>query len=350
MDYVRLGRSDLKVSRVCLGTMTWGQQNTEADGHAQMDYALSRGVNFWDTAEMYSFPVSEKTVGRSEEIIGSWFEASGRRDDVILATKLQGRGYTYLRGGRERIDGANVREAVDASLKRMKTDYIDVYQMHWPDRNVPMFGQNHAGMVDFHSTTTEQEVEDFLDTLGALDECVKAGKIRHAGLSNETAWGTMKYLELAGKHDFPRMVSLQNEFSLLDRKDDAFVAEMCVREDVGYLPWSPLAMSVLSGKYRGGAVPKGSRIDYVGAKNFSRNTEMSQLAVEGYYQVAQKHGLDMTQMALAFVYQQKFVTSTIIGATSLEQLACNMDAYALKLSDEVMADIDAVYRCYPIPY
>lgn len=353
MNYSKLGTSGLDVSRVCLGTMTWGQQNTEAQGHEQMDYALERGINFFDTAELYAVPTSEKTQGRTEEIIGTWFKASGRRIDVILATKAAGAGIPWIRGGAP-LTGKSIPEAVEGSLKRLQTDYIDLYQLHWPNRLFPHFGRNNAGEIDFAAQNTQNTVDNLLDILEALGDAVKAGKIRHAGLSNDTAWGIMKYNELARIHSLPRMVSTQHEYNLLNRSDDPYVAEVCVHENVAYLPWSPLAMGMLSGKYQNGQVPPGTRWA-VGKQiqdefDLFRSTPEAHAAIDQYLGVAKKHGLDVCQMALKFIDKQNFVTSTIIGATTMEQLKTNIDAFDIDLSGDVMQDIDAVYRGTPIPY
>ncbi|MCB1530146.1 MAG: aldo/keto reductase [Rhodospirillales bacterium] len=354
MKYSNLGTSGLKVSRVCLGTMTWGQQNSEAQGHEQMDYALEREINFFDTAELYAVPISEPTSGRTEEIIGTWFQKSRKREKVILATKVAGPGISWIRGG-EPLTGQSVRTAVEGSLKRLQTDYIDVYQLHWPNRPIPHFGHNHAGVIDFAAEDTAEIEDNLLDILEALGKIVKEGKVRHTGLSDDTAWGIMKYNELAKAHGLPRMVSIQNEFSLLDRSDDPYVAETCVRENVAYLPWSPLASGMISGKYQNGARPENARwavATRVRPEGFDafRSSVQAHAAVDAYIAVAKKHGLDVCQMALKFIDKQNFVTSTIIGATSMAQLTSNIDAFDMDLPDEVMADIDAVYRKYPIPY
>lgn len=353
MKYSPLGNTGLSVSRVCLGTMTWGQQNSEAEGHAQMDYAIERGINFFDTAELYAVPTSKETYGRTEEIIGTWFK-KGNRDKTILATKVAGGGVKHIRDGSP-LTGKSVRLAIEGSLKRLQTDYVDLYQLHWTNHDTPHFGVNHAGEIDFTAENTANLVEGFLDILHALDECVKAGKVRFVGLSDDTAWSIMKYLELAEKHGLPRMQSIQNEFSLLCRSDDPYLAEVCVRENIAYMPWSPLAAGILSGKYANGNVPAGSRWDVSKKVNNGRfesfrNTPDTHAAVEGYHAVAKKYGLDPCQMALKFVDQQCFVTSTIIGATNMQQLTSNIDAFDLTLSDEVMKEIDAVYRKYPLPY
>ncbi len=348
MKMNKLGRTGLDVTDICLGTMTWGNQNTESEGHEQMDYALGEGINFFDTAEMYAVPPSAETYGKTETIIGTWFQARKNRDKIILATKIVGPGVAYVRGG-SKLDGPSVTAAIDASLKRLQTDYIDIYQLHWPSRPFPHFSNHGAGRIDFTATTTELEEANLLDILLALESAVKAGKIRHPGLSNDSAWGIMKYLWLAEKHGLPRMVSTQQEFGLLDRVDDPHVAEVCVREDVAYLPWSPLGGGVLSGKYAGGARPAGARWT-VDPRKPHRDTPQTHEAVKAYGDVAKKHGLDLCEMGIAFCRQQNFVTSTIIGATSMAQLKSNIAAGRLTLSADVLADIDAVFRQYPQPY
>lgn len=351
MNYSKLGSSDLDVSRVCLGTMTWGRQNTEADGHAQMNYAVEKGINFFDTAEIYAVPPLPETYGKTESIIGTWFAKTGKRDQIILASKIGGQGVPWIRDGGP-ITGKAIVTAVENSLKRLQTDYIDLYQLHWPNRPFPHFGHNHAGMINF-STQNAQKMEDnLLDILRGLDEVVKAGKIRFAGLSDDSAWGIMKYLQLAEKHNLPRMVSIQDEFNLLDRHDDPYVAEVCAYESVAYLPWSPLATGMISGKYANGAMPEGARWNYElkDGKKLDRSTPQAHAAVAAYIEVAEKHGLDVCQMALKWIDKQNFVTSTIIGARTVEQLKTDIDAFDLELSDAVMQDIDAVYRQYPIPY
>lgn len=353
MKFSKLGRTGIDVSRVCLGTMTWGQQNSEAEAHEQMDYAVSRGVNFFDTAEVYAVPTSQATQGKTEEYIGAWFQKTKKRKDIVLATKVVGVGVPWIRGG-EPLSGKSVREAIDGSLKRLQCDYVDLYQLHWPNRPFPHFGKNHAGKIDFAKENTAKIEDNLLDILTALGDIVKAGKVRFVGLSDDSSWGIMKYLELAEKHNLPRMQSIQNEFSLLNRSDDPYVAETCVREDVAYLPWSPLAVGMLSGKYANGVVPEGTRWDHEKRvrNDFDsfRNNDMAHAAVAEYIGVAKKHGLDVCQMALKFVDMQSFVTSTIIGATKMEQLKANIDAFDLTLSDDVLADINAVYHKYPIVY
>lgn len=348
MKYSKLGSSDLNVSRVCLGTMTWGKQNTEAEGHEQMDYAITQGINFFDTAEMYAVPPSADTYGKTETIIGTWFKKRGKRDDIILATKLAGAGFDYVRGG-SYVDGKNIRKAVEDSLTRLQTDYIDLYQLHWPNRPFPHFGKNNAGEIDFTKVNAAKETKNFLDVLETLNDFIKQGKIRHIGLSDDSAWGISKYIELAGKHNLPRMTSIQNEFSLLKRSDDPYLVEVCVMEEVAYLPWSPLAQGMISGKYLNGARPEGTRWAIDSRPPF-RDTPDANKAVQAYIDVAKKHGLDVCQMALKFVDKQNFVTSTIIGATRMDQLKSDIAAFDLELSEDVMKDIDEVYRQYPMPY
>lgn len=353
MEMSKLGRTGLSVSRVCLGTMTWGQQNSEAEAHAQMDYATTQGINFFDTAELYAVPTSAATQGKTEEFIGTWFEKSKKRKDIILATKVAGAGIPWIRNG-EPLTGASVRIAVESSLKRLRTDYIDLYQLHWPNRPFPHFGQNHAGKIDFTSNSTSRIEDNLLDILSAIGDVVKTGKVRFFGLSDDTAWGIMKYLQLSDAKSLPRVQSIQNEFSLLNRSDDPYLAEICVREDISYLPWSPLACGLISGKYKNGARPAGSRweVEKQLRDTFDsfRDNPMAHEAVDGYHGVAKKYGLVPTQMALKFVDKQSFVTSTIIGATNMEQLKSNIEAFDISLPDDAMKDIAKVYQQYPIVY
>jgi aryl-alcohol dehydrogenase-like predicted oxidoreductase len=344
MKYRPLGRSDISVSEICLGTMTWGTQNTEAEGHAQMDYAVSQGVNFFDTAEMYpTTPLSSDTYGRTEEIIGAWFANRGRRDDIVLATKVTGSGSSWIDNGAP-ITAEKLTRACERSLKRLKTDYIDLYQLHWPNRGSYHFRQawtytpsrQEKGIMDAHVG----------DVLGAAQRLIEAGKIRHVGLSNESAWGVMKFLEGSEKRGLPRVQSIQNEYNLLQRLFDLDLAEVAHHEDVGLLAFSPLAAGFLSGKYRGGAMPEGSRRT-INANLSGRVNPHSEPAAEAYFAVADKHGLDMAQMALAFCLMRPFMTSVIIGVTAMEQLRTNVASVDLKLSEDVIADIQTVYRRYP---
>lgn len=347
MQYRKLGRTGIDVSLICLGTMTWGRQNTEAEGHEQMDYALDRGVNFWDTAEMYAVPPNAQTYGKTEEIIGTWFANNpSRREDVILASKIAGPGPDWIRDGKGKIDRENLLVAIEGSLQRLQTDYIDLYQLHWPNRGSYHFGQHWDYNPQFNA---EAEEENFVEVLEALDELIKAGKIRHIGLSDETSWGTMKYLELSKKHSLPRMASIQNEYSLLCRLFEQDLQEIAIAEDCGLLAWSPLATGMISGKYLDGARPEGTRWT-LEHRGIARDTKQANEAVKAYIAVAEKHGLDVCQMALAFVNRQPFVTANIIGATTMEQLKTNIDSINLELSQDVLAEIDQVFRDYPVPY
>jgi len=347
MEQRKLGQTGLNVSLICLGTMTWGRQNDEQDGHRQMDYALSRGVNFFDTAEMYAVPPNAETYGATEKIIGSWFAARKNRDQVVLATKIAGPGLAWVRGGTARIDRANITAAVEGSLHRLQTDYIDLYQLHWPNRGSYHFSQ-HWGFVP-GAINPEAERENFLEVLQICDELIKQGKLRHIGLSNETAWGIMNWLGLAETHNLPRMASVQNEYSLLCRLFEPDLAEIAHCEEIGLLAWSPLATGLLSGKYSGGARPEGSRWHILPTPS-ARDTPAAHQATEEYCKLAFKYGLDPCQMALAFVNSRPFVTSTIIGATTMAQLESNIDAATLALEPEVLAEIAAIYRRYPRPY
>jgi aryl-alcohol dehydrogenase-like predicted oxidoreductase len=344
MIYTRLGRTDFNVSRVCLGTMTWGEQNTEAEAHQQLSYALDRGINFLDTAEMYPVPPNGETQGRTEAYIGSWLKAEGTRDKVIIATKAAGplRGMGHIRGGDTHLDRANLRAAVEASLTRLGIDHIDLYQMHWPDRRTTTFGQT----TYVH---TEDPAEVAIEaTLDALAELIKEGKIRAIGVSNETPWGLARYLALAEFRGLPRAASIQNAYSLVNRVFEQGLSEIALREGCGLLPYSPLGGGTLSGKYIGGARPEGSRM--VLFKRFTRyDGEFGKEATGRYVQLARAHGLDPSQMALAWVNAQPFVTSTIIGATSMAQLATDIDAFDLVLPPEVLAGIEAIHAEIPNP-
>ncbi|MBE2191754.1 MAG: aldo/keto reductase [Alphaproteobacteria bacterium] len=353
MKFSKLGTTGLDISRVCLGTMTWGQQNSEDQAHQQMDYALDKGINFFDTAELYAVPTSAATQGKTEEFIGTWFQKNSNRKDIILASKVAGPGIPWIRNASP-LTGKSVSEAIEGSLKRLQTDYIDLYQLHWPNRPFPHFGQNRAGLIDFAKEDSKQIEDNLLDILEALGKIVKDGKVRFIGLSDDSAWGIMKYLQLADQKSLPRIQSIQNEFSLLNRSDDPYVAEVCVRENVSYLPWSPLATGMLSGKYQNGQIPEGSRwhTEKQLRDEFDsfRKTPVALSAVGEYMSIAAKHNLSVTQMALKFVDMQNFVTSTIIGATSMEQLKSNIDAFNITLTDEVIKEIESVYRKYPIVY
>jgi aryl-alcohol dehydrogenase-like predicted oxidoreductase len=348
MQYRRLGRSDIEVSAICLGTMTWGEQNSEAEAHAQLDFARERGINFIDAAEMYPVPPRAETAGRTEAHIGTWLKARGGRDRIVLATKVVGRSnQTWLRGagsglGETRLDRQQIFAAMDASLKRLQTDYVDLYQVHWPDRATNTFGQlGYAPKADGDAIPIEE-------TLAALGELVKAGKARMIGVSNETPWGLMRYLRAAETAALPRPVSIQNAYSLLNRSFEVGLAECACREEVGLLAYSPLGMGVLTGKYLDGARPAGARLTLF--SRFQRyGTAEGQRATADYVALARRHGLDPAQMALAFVNSRPFVTATIIGATSLAQLAADIASIDLVLGDEVLAGIEAIHRGQPNP-
>ena len=346
MKYNQLGNSGIEVSEICLGSMNWGTQNSESEGHQQMDYALEHGVNFIDTAEMYpANPVSAQTQGRTEEIIGSWFNTGGKRDQIILATKVTGEGLKWVQGGAP-ISPKKINISIEGSLKRLQTDFIDLYQLHWPNRGSYHFRQ--SWKFNPAKQNREETRIHILETLEALKKLIDAGKIRAIGLSNESCWGTAQFLQIADDNNLPRVVSIQNEYSLMYRNYDLDLAELSHNEQVGLLPYSPLSCGMLSGKYRGGEKPAGSRIT-INSDLYGRMNEQAITATDAYVDVAQKHGLDPSQMALAFCYQRPFVTSTIIGATSLEQLAINIGSCDLELSDEILKDIHKVYRLYPAP-
>jgi aryl-alcohol dehydrogenase-like predicted oxidoreductase len=346
MRQVQLGTTGISVSALCLGTMTWGTQNTEAEGHAQMDMALDAGVQFWDTAEMYPVnPVSAETAGRTEEIIGSWFAARGGRDQVVLATKVGGGGNVALRQGGP-LTGAVLRQAVEGSLRRLQTDYIDLYQIHWPSRSHYHF-RNIWGFDPRSSDKVKIEAH-MIDVLAVSAELVAEGKVRHMGISNETVWGAGRWLALAEAHGLPRMRTVQNEYSLLCRQFDSDWAEMAVMEEMPLLAFSPLAAGVLSGKYQGDVTPAGSRRSK-NANLSGRITPRVFGAVAAYQEIAARHGLDVCQMAIAFCLHRPFPVVPIIGATSTAQLAVALGA-DITLSPEVLAEIDTAHRAHPQPY
>lgn len=346
MKYNPLGRTGINVSEICLGTMTWGTQNTEAEGHEQMDYAVGEGVNFFDTAELYPVtPLSAETYGDTERIIGTWFAGRGKRDDIVLATKVAGPGRPYIENG-DGYSPGKIKRACEASLKRLQTDYIDLYQVHWPNRGSYHFRQNWGfGPENDDSTQAKDDIAMILETLAEL---VSEGKVRHIGLSNESAWGTAQYLKLAEQKGLPRIASMQSEYSLMLRLYDLDMAELSMHEDVGLLAWSPLAAGILSGKYEGGNIPAGSRMTLNPDMN-GRYTDHSRPALDAYLAIARKHGLDPSQMALAFCLSRAFMTSAIIGATSMEQLKTNIAAKDVSLSDAVITEIADVYRQWPVP-
>ena len=344
MNYKKLGSTDVDVSTICLGTMTWGEQNSKADGFEQMDYAIDNGVNFWDTAEIYAIPMREETYGETENIIGEWFKKTKKRNKVILATKVSGpTSKEYIRGGGCSYDKKSMSEALEKSLKRMQTDYIDLYQLHWPERNTNFFGKQ-----GYEHDSNEKNWIAFEEILENLKKFVDAGKIRYVGLSNETAWGLSKCLELSKLKNLPKMMAVQNPYNLLNRTYEVGLAEISVREQSGLLAYSPLAFGYLTGKYRNNNMPKGSRIDLF--KDFTRyNNENSIKAIEEYYKISQKFNLDFAQMSIKFCEIQPFVTSVIIGATTMQQLKTNVESVNVKLNNEIINEINEVQKIYPNP-
>ncbi|EFO32652.1 Tas protein [Roseibium sp. TrichSKD4] len=343
MDYRRLGRTDLDVSSICLGTMTYGEQNTEKEGHAQMDVSVGHGVNFFDTAELYPIMPNRETQGRTERIIGSWFKARGNRDKIVLATKVVGR--TEMDWFREdgslgRLTRNQIEEAVNRSLKNLQTDYIDLYQLHWPDRNVSGFGSNLTRWADVDPAEDENSIES---TLEVLQDLVKAGKIRHVGLSNESAWGTMRYVAAAERYGLPRVVSIQNAYSLLNRTFEVNLAEIALRENVGLLAYSALAQGYLTGKYKDGARPAGARKTLFDRLQRYEKPGAAE-AINDYLEIAKGAGLDPSQMAISFALSKSFMTSVIIGATSQKQLVADLEAVDVKLDADVLEKIDLVHQ------
>ena len=345
MEYRKLGRTDLELSAIGLGTMTWGFQNTQADGFEQMDYALEQEINFFDTAEMYAIPPNADTYGTTETIIGNWFASRKNRDKVILATKMSGPGNQWIRDSGA-INKKNLQLALEDSLKRLQTDYVDLYQLHWPNRGSYHFGRtwNYAPYFD-----AQEEADNFIEVLQTIQALIKQGKIRHFGLSNETAWGLTKWLQLAEQYELPRVVSIQNEFSLMCRHFEPDLSEITINEDVGLLAWSPLCRGMLSGKYLNGARPEGSRLAIETRVEF-RDNPMTNAAVSEYVDCAKRHELDPCQMAIAFVNSKPFITSTLVGATNMTQLKSDIDSINLKLSKEVMAEIEIIHRKFPATY
>ena len=347
MRMSELGRTGLKVSNLCLGSMTWGTQTTLAEAHAQIDLALDNGVNFIDTAEMYPVnPVAAENVGKTESIIGEWFARTGRRKDVVLASKITGSNGGFVRGGAG-ISSRTIAQAIDASLVRLQTDYIDLYQLHWPNRGSYQFRQNWE--FDPSDQDRAETVAHIQDVLGELDRQVTAGKIRHVGLSNESAWGTAMWLRASDEGAGPRMATIQNEYSLLCRMFDTDLAELCVNEDVGLLAFSPLATGLLTGKYKPDVTPEGSRRT-INETLGGRITERVWGAISAYDAIAKHHGLNLPQMALAWACTRPFMASVIFGATRLDQLQVALGAADVKLSDEVLGEINAAHRQHPMPY
>ena len=342
----KLGNTDINVSELCLGTMTFGEQNSETEGHQQLDYAVSQGINFIDTAELYAIPPRTETYGKTEEIIGSWLAKRGQRSDIILASKIAGPGLDFvghIRGGKTRFNDHDIEQALNTSLKRLQTDYIDLYQLHWPERNT-----NYFGHLNYEVSENETELTPIKETLQALKKQVDAGKIRYIGLSNETPWGLMQFLNIAKQYDLPVIVSVQNPYNLLNRSFEIGCAEISHREKVGLLAYSPLGFGVLTGKYLNNAQPEGARMTLW--PHYSRYSNQQAVAATAeYVALAKRYSLDPTQMALAFVTQQAFVTSNIIGARTMEQLAINIASSDMQLDQEVLEGIDMIHQRYPNP-
>lgn len=344
MQFRTLGGTDLKVSAICLGTMNWGEQNSEVEAHGQLDCAVAAGVNFIDTAELYPVPPRAETQGRTEQYLGSWLKTRRDRDALVIATKVCGPGawIPHIRGGKSALDRAHIEAALDASLKRLQTDYVDLYQLHWPARKANYFGKLGYRPED------DQDATPLEETLAALADCVKAGKIRHVGVCNETPWGVMKLLAIAERNGLPRIASVQNPYSLLNRTFEIGLAEIAHREQVGLLAYSPLGFGVLSGKYLGGNRPAGARLTLF--DRFQRYlTPEGEAATQAYVELARRHGLAPAEMALAFVHSRPFTTATIVGATRLDQLNANIASLELTLSPALLDEIEAIHNLHPNP-
>jgi aryl-alcohol dehydrogenase-like predicted oxidoreductase len=343
MKYTTLPNTNIKVSKICLGSMTWGNQNTEAEGHAQLDYAFEQGINFIDTAELYPVPAVPKTSGRTSEIIGTWLKKTGNRGNVVLASKIAGPGDYTAHIRTTGFSPDSIKDAVNKELIRLQTDYIDLYQLHWPERQTNTFG-----IRDYSHNPNDAWEDNFNEILHSLDEIIKEGKIRHVGLSNEKAWGTMRYIEESKIHKLPRMTTIQNAYSLLNRPFEGDMAEVAIRENIGLLAYSPLAFGVLSGKYINGVAAENSRLKLF--PTFARySSEQSTEATRKYLKIAENNNFSLTQMSLAFVNQQPFLTSSIIGATTMEQLKENIASIDVELSLEILEQINTVHNAIPNP-
>ena len=344
MNYKKLGNTNLDVSTICLGTMTWGEQNTQGEGFEQMDYALDQGINFFDAAEMYPSPCRKETYGETEKVIGNWFKGRKKRDKIILATKISGPGMSYIRGGGPQYTEKKISEAIENSLKRLKTDYIDLYQLHWPERKTNFFGKlGYVHKEDFN------EWNDFEKILIALEKFVKQGKIRFVGLSNETSWGLSKFLEVSKLKSLPKMMSVQNPYNLLCRTYEIGLAEISIREKSGLLAYSPLAGGFLTGKYRNNNLPENSRQKLFSDYYTRYNKPHASLVIEKYFEISNKFDLNFAQMSIKFCEIQPFMTSVIIGATTMEQLKINIESVNVNLSDENITEINKIQKLYPNP-
>ncbi len=344
MKFKKLGNTDLDVSLICLGTMTYGEQNTQDQGFEQMDYAVEKGINFFDTAELYAIPPKEKTYGKTEEIIGNWFKKRNNRKEIILASKIAGPGLKWIRGGGSQFSSKSMEEALNNSLKRLKTEYIDLYQLHWPERNTNYFGE-----LNYEHNENEKKWNSFDGILKVLKKFIDQGKVRYVGLSNETPWGFSKFLQIAEEQKLPRIVSVQNPYSLVNRSYEIGMSEISIREKAGLLAYSPLAAGYLTGKYRNNQMPKNSRMDLF-YDNYPRyHNERTYKAVDEYFKVAQKHKISLTQLSQAFVNSRDFVTSNIIGATTMKQLKENIDSINISLNQEIMDEINLIHENIPNP-
>ncbi len=344
MKFKKLGKSDLNVSLICLGTMTYGQQNTKDEGFEQMDYAQSRGINFFDTAELYAVPPDETTYGKTEEIIGEWLKKRNNRKKIVIATKIAGPGLKWIRNGGEQFSPKNIEEALNNSLKRLQTDYIDLYQLHWPERKTNFFGR-----LNYEHVKSEKKWNSFESILEILKKFIKKGKIRYIGLSNETPWGFSKFLEISNEKKLPRVVSVQNPYSLVNRTYEIGMSEISMRENAGLLAYSPLAAGYLTGKYRNNQMPKNSRMDLF-FNNYPRyHNERTYNAVDEYFKLAKKYKISLTQLSQAFVNSRDFVTSNIIGATTMKQLKENIDSIDISLNQEIIDEINSIHDNNPNP-
>ena len=344
MNFKKLGNTDLKVSTICLGTMTWGEQNNQKEAFEQMNYALDSGINFFDTAEIYPSPCFEKTCGSTEKIIGNWFKEKKKRDQVILASKISGPGLPWIRNGGPQYSEVSIKKAIEDSLKKLQTDYIDLYQLHWPERKTNFFGK-----LNYRYKEKDDSWNDFEKILITLEKFIKQGKIRYIGLSNETSWGLSKFLEISKLKTLPKMVSVQNPYNLLCRTYEIGLAEISIREKSGLLAYSPLAGGFLTGKYRNNNLPKNSRQKLFGEYYTRYRKPNASVVIEKYFDIAKKFALDFAQMSIKFCEIQKFLTSVIIGATSMEQLKINIESVNVNLTEEIIKKINDVQITYPNP-
>lgn len=344
MKYTTLPNTDIKVSKICLGSMTWGNQNTESQGHEQLDYAIDQGINFVDTAELYPVPAEAETQGRTSKIIGTWFKKTGQRDKIILASKIAGVGDYTAHIRKTGFSAEAIHNAVDNELKRLQTDYIDLFQLHWPERQT-----NYFGVRDYKHNPNDAWQDNFNKVLHTLDAIIKSGKVRHIGVSNERSWGVMRYLEESKAHNLPRMATIQNPYSLLNRTFESDLAEVSLRENIGLLAYSPMASGSLSGKYIDGKMPENSRFQLFPRFSGRYSSPQANEAVKAYFKIAEAHGLSLAQMALAFVNQRPFITSNIIGATNLQQLKENIGSINVTLNESLLEQINAVHNAIPNP-